>query len=280
MTRASWLCAGGLMLLTLSGCPVTDDFYIESGSKLAGQAGSSGAESAGGTAGTPQAGTASIAPGGSAAGGSDNPAGGATVFGAAGSLDAAGGAPYVGQGGAAPAPCEPKTERCNGHDDDCDGLVDELVCNSNQNGTVGCVGFTLSSGSTHGYMLCTGSRKDWTRARKSCGDQDMRLAWLESADENTAVAATILKLTSETEVLFGATDQDREGDWFWDGGAQFRHGNYPSGYAIDGAFEAWAPGTPDNLNNNEDCATLNPQAATWSDRNCSATYAYLCEEKL
>jgi len=294
MRRALVFVAGGFVLLVLSGCPVSDHYYIDSGHKLPGSAAdSSGAgASTGGTDALPQGGKAdagtSAAQAGSPAAGSvacSNPSGGSATAGTtgvvtAGSPDIAGapaaGGSEIGAGGA--APCVPSTERCNGHDDDCDDLVDELVCNSNQTGTTGCTGFVLSPGANHGYMLCTGNPKDWTHAGTACEAQDMRLAWLESADENTGVAATIKKLTNETEILVGADDQAREGHWVWDGGEQFWSGNQ-FGMAVNGAFTSWTPGAPDNINNNEDCATLNPSTGTWSDRNCFATYAYLCEDK-
>jgi hypothetical protein len=43
-------------------------------------------------------------------------------------------------------------------------------------------------------------------------------------------------------------------------------------------FNAWASGTPNDENNDEDCAVLTSATSTWGDRSCSAKYAYLCEE--
>jgi hypothetical protein len=171
----------------------------------------------------------------------------------------------------------PTTERCNGHDDNCDEVIDELACNSTINGTTGCSGFVVASLPDHGYMLCTSGRKDWSHARDACVAQGMRLAWLDSADENTEVSKKVDALSGEAEVLFGATDAADEGEWLWFGGDQFWQGNQ-YGESVDGLFNNWAEGTPNNDNGGEDCVVLNPMTTFWGDRICSATYAYLCEE--
>ena len=277
MTRIRTLGAGVFIVLGLSGCPVTDNYFIEPVQSAVGGAGdtslagtSPGAANTGGSDALPEGGTAQSGSGAQA--GSGGSGGGTTAgeasFGVAGADTAAGGA----------AGCVTSTERCNGHDDDCDDLVDELICNSSANNTTGCTGFTLSPESDHGYMLCTNAPKDWTHAQNICAGQDMRLAWLESSEENAAVAATIKKLTSD-DILFGATDQGREGDWIWsgNGGFQFWRGN-ASGGAAAGAFNAWTFNTPNDANSGEDCAVLNPSTAEWGDRSCNATYAFVCEE--
>jgi Lectin C-type domain len=300
MARARLLGAGAFILLGVSGCPVTDDYFIErSQPAISGAGTSTDADSTGGSdtlsqAGTAQAGTAS-AQGGSAQGGlggSANPTGGKSTAGDAAAP--AGGAPDMGQAGdggagGAPAcepggelcnpPCVPGTERCNGHDDDCDDAVDELVCNSNQNGTSACFGFVLADHPQHGYMLCTSKTRNYAQAKQSCAGQDMRLVWLESADENNAVALKVEALTLEADVLIGATDQVTEGYWFWDGGVQFWKGN-ENGAPVNGSFAAWAQGNaPDNNNTGEDCGVLAPKTGVWNDRSCLANYPFLCEEK-
>ena len=133
------------LMFGVSGCPVTDDYYLlpadgEPNQAAAGknaQAGSivGGSSSAGsGTAGE-------VASGGSAGGAPDLGKAGMPMTGEAGA------------GGATPEPCIPTTERCNGHDDDCDELIDEFACLSN------CSGFVLASNPDHGYMFGNGARK-------------------------------------------------------------------------------------------------------------------------
>jgi hypothetical protein len=260
MASRAWLLGSGLLaVIDLSGCPVTDDYYIES-SRVVGDSGS------------PGTGETMLASGGSQAG-----AGGAT----GGGVGALGGSALV-QAGAADRPsggagaCSATIERCNGHDDDCDDLVDELACNSMMNGTIGCSGFVLPDGPHHGYMLCTGT-KAHDGAQAACAAQNMRLAWLETAAENTAVSKKVAALSKDAEVSFGATDAQREGAWFWDGGVQFWDGD-ENGKPVAGLFNAWIGGTPNDENNDEDCAVLLSASTGWGDRSCSAKYSYLCEE--
>lgn len=278
LSRAQLLGGGVLVVLGVAGCPVTDDYYIDAGHPVSG---ATGAQNTGETGAGAQSGSGGA---GTAHGGSTSGAAEGGLMAAGGTVDTlVGGAPAGGQpgqdGAAGAPPCVPTTERCNGHDDDCDELVDELACNTNANGTTGCTGFTVAGNPNHGYMLCTGTAKDFTHAKEACAGQEMRLAWLESAAENNAVAATIKKLTAQTDILFGATDQAREGDWFWDGagGFQFWKGA-ENGAAVGGNFNNWATGTPNDANNGEDCIVINPATAFWGDRTCFAYYSYLCED--
>jgi hypothetical protein len=241
------------LMFGVCGCPVTDDYYLLPADSAAGSTSGAGVSSAGnGTAG-------------------DAVSGGSAV---AGSHLSQAGMPMNGEGGAggaAPVPCVPTTERCNGHDDDCDESIDEFACLSN------CSGFVLASDPDHGYMLCNGARKaDFANATEACEEQDMRLAWLTSAEENAAVVQRLESLGSDAEVLFGATDQGNEGDWIWLGGQQFWEGD-DNGEPVGGLYNNWAEGTPNNANN-EDCTLVMTASGKWGDRSCSATYPYLCEQ--
>jgi hypothetical protein len=259
MAARAWKLAGAsLLLVAVSGCPVTDDFYIEKGSTdetLAGQ-------------------TTFVTGGSSAAIGGT----GASPAGTGGALtDTTSGGDGPETAGAGGAACVPSTERCNGHDDDCDDVIDELACNSMVSGTVGCSGFVLPNDPTHGYMLCIGA-KDYIHAREACAAQTMRLAWLETTAENSEVSKKVAALSKDAEVSFGADDIDNEGHWVWDGGGlQFWNGD-ENGQPVAGLFNAWMVGTPNDENNSEDCAVLMSATSTWGDRSCSAKYAYLCEE--
>jgi hypothetical protein len=265
MASRAWLIAAGfLAVIGLSGCPMTDDYYINSSHVL----GSSGSQGAGETMLTGGASPAG-------AGGATGANAGAGVGGAVGGSNAAqaGGGAGPGTGGGA---CTATIERCNGHDDDCDELVDELACSSTANGTIGCSGFVLPGNPHHGYMLCTGT-KAHDGAQAACATQNMRLAWLETAAENSAVAKKVAALSNDAEVSFGARDAENEGAWFWDAGEQFWSGD-ESGRPVAGLFNAWIEGTPNDGNNDEDCAVLLSASAGWGDRSCSAKYSYLCEE--
>jgi hypothetical protein len=267
MRRALVFLGSGLAL-ALSGCPVTDDYYLEAGAGRA-EAGKTAVGGAGSTSASGGVGAREPQGGKTAVGGADTSAlGGAPDVGSAGQ-------PEAGDAGAPAVGCVAKTERCNGHDDDCDELSDELACNVQ--GTYGCSGFTLPRRPDHGYMLCSGNnQKAWSAAKEACQAQNMRLAWLETEDENTGVAAKISALGVDSEVLLGGTDQVQEGNWYWDGGGMFWQG-LADGESVGGAFEAWIDSTPNNTNN-EDCLLFFPDSAGWGDRVCSANYPFLCEE--
>lgn len=280
--RARYFVSAVGLVLSLSGCPVTDDYYLLPAAGPTGQGGDT-TQAGSADGGSTKAGTSTggvIDQGGSTTqAGSTNGGTPSAGTGTAGDTAAMGGMPDMGGGptmseagapgeaGAPTDPCVPTTERCNGHDDDCDDSVDEFACLSN------CYGFVLATDPEHGYMLCNGARKaNWANAAKACEDQDMRLAWLTSAVENTAVSQRLDTLGTDAEVLFGATDQGSEADWLWVGGAQFW-----KGYPVGGLYNNWSMGQPNNMNN-EDCALVNVMTGTWGDRTCNATYPYVCEQ--
>ncbi|HXK20050.1 MAG TPA: C-type lectin domain-containing protein, partial [Polyangiaceae bacterium] len=275
--------------------PVSDHYYIDAGHSSAGSGAvdvngagtTSGAQTSGGSdtlppGGNAQAGTAGTQSGSSSSGsGGADPAGGNPTGGnptggmaAAGSSGAGGTDPgQAGDTGAAGAPpCVPSAERCNGHDDNCNDVIDELACSGN----LGCTGFTLSGSPNHGYMFCS-SHKNWAQASDACAAQDMRLVALESAAENGEVAKKLDALTHDTDVTIGANDQFKEGHWIWDGGEQFWAGNQ-FGNPVNDAFADWVNGSPDNYLD-EDCGVIHPTTGGWADRACAGTYAYLCEDR-
>jgi hypothetical protein len=276
MNQPARYALGVLLMVGLSGCPVTDDYYLLSADESNGRGGDKGGDGN-------QAGSSTKAGSGGSSHGGQGPLAGSAgdMAVAAGGAGNAGGAPdtgdggqppLTGEGGASSDPCMPTTERCNGHDDDCDDLVDELVCPSS------CSGFVLPADPSHGYMFCTGAREaDWSDAKQACEDEDMRLAWLNSSAENAAVVAMLANLGSDAEILFGATDQGSEGDWLWVGGEQFWEGD-EKGNSVAGRYNNWASGTPNN-SSNEDCALVSTVTGTWGDRTCSSTYPYVCEQR-
>jgi hypothetical protein len=295
--RQRWfkLTGAGTLALALNGCPVTDDYYIDHDAALAG----SGKSSAGGTDSVPQggslanggigavagtlvtAGSGATSNGGTSsagtASGGATQSGGESTFSSGGAPEGNAGAPDFTSAGSPSEPCVPTTERCNGHDDNCNDVIDEQACNSVQNGTTGCSGFVLASRPNHGYMLCSGVMRDYSHAQEACAAQGMRLAWLESADENSQVATKVNSLSKDAEVYIGASDIANEGKWYWDGGAQFWDGNY-NGKPVNGMYSAWGNGAPNNGNFSEDCAVLSAGSSSWGDRTCSIKFAYLCEE--
>lgn len=262
--------AGG----TTKGGNASSGGAIGGGSASGGIDATNGGKTSGGslaTGGTPA--TGGVVAGGAASGGDSS--GGTSVGGVAsgGSGGASGGA-----GG-----CSSKqTERCDGIDNDCNSKVDELKACPDK-----CTGFTLGG---HGYMVCD-LELNATKASALCEEQGMRLAWIESADENAGLLKFIAGLDTSgrgggiLEVSIGASDAAKEGQWHWvEGGPAFWEGG-AKGSAVSGAYANWGQGRPNNALSlsGEDCAVLvidkpdDGDPGEWDDVVCSSTYGVLCE---
>jgi hypothetical protein len=190
---------------------------------------------------------------------------------------------------AGPPACVPQVEVCNGLDDDCDGQVDEDgACPED------CQGFALKG---RGYMYCAVEVAQAT-ALARCSAQGMRLAWIETAEENAQIVANIVaaplpRPDDDAELLtyIGGSDAASEGVWRWVGtdsipdGVQFWQGTSADtgGQAVGGAFANWAPTEPNDTDGNEDCAALsaiganNREPGNWDDRSCDTEFPFVCE---
>jgi len=137
---------------------------------------------------------------------------------------------------------------------------------------------TADSGSVfngHTYAL-TSSTQDWPASQSACASLGMHLVQIDDMAEQTFVR----NLSGAVDAWIGATDIEQEGVWHWSfGGPQFWSGNHNTGFAVNGRFVYWNPGTePNNAGAAEHCAIV--YTATnghWSDLPCSLPYSAICE---
>jgi hypothetical protein len=260
------------------------------GTSAGGRVASGGAAVTGGS--TTTGGTVATTGGVAATGGAATTGGAVTTSGgsASGGVPSAGAAGAGSDGDAAGSGgtgggCSPDAvERCDGLDNDCNGMVDEKACPTK------CIGFALDD---HGYMACN-VEINATKASNLCEEQGLRMAWIESAGENAALLESIDDLFGSgrgggiPEVSIGATDSEDEGKWHWRGGADFWQGG-GKGSPVGGAYANWAPGRPNNTAmgagfGGEDCAVLvidqpdDGDPGEWNDVECSLAYGVLCEQ--
>jgi hypothetical protein len=136
-------------------------------------------------------------------------------------------------------------ETCNGTDDNCDGLVDELPV---------CYGCT-----TVGDYIGCSDAVSWESAADLCVAFGASLASIEDATANSAVAAF------GGERWIGANDRTSEGTWRWADGSPV-------------SYTQWYSGEPNDYGGNEDCAGINFGATGyWNDYNCSSGLGFVCE---
>lgn len=221
-----------------------------------GTAGEGGSENTSGTSG---GGVAGGGAGGAGAGG------GGAGGGGAGGAGAGGGGTSAGGSGGAPT-CTPKTEVCDGVDNDCDKVADQ-----GQTCADGCTGYTYGS---HSYAAC-GLVASAAASLTKCQSMGLGLLTIQSQGENDYVTS---KLKGSS--WLGASDLAEEDRWVWyhDGAVFWNDGK------VDGQYQNWLAPSPNNngpMGAQEDCAVILTSAASkglWNDLGCDfAGYRAACE---
>ncbi|NCT41483.1 MAG: hypothetical protein GW778_07480 [Alphaproteobacteria bacterium] len=147
-------------------------------------------------------------------------------------------------------------------------------------------GITYSSDSESFYQVVT-ANANWNTANANAQSATLiepstvsgvagvtgHLAVITSQEENDYINAL-----SPNNTWIGGSDQTVEGEWRWVGGSedgqQFWQGG-TGGSAVNGAYENWRSGEPNN-SGNEDGVHLRPDGA-WNDQGVGSSYDYVIE---
>jgi hypothetical protein len=256
------------------------------GGSTGGVAGTQGEAGDGGTSGTAGDGATGGGGGmsGNAGSGGNGGFGGFGGFGGAVGGSGAGGKGSGGKGG-----CGSQPEVCDGVNNNCSGGADEGdACPS------GCDGLTEGG---RIYVLCSGSRYagSWQDAEAHCeaaisvaAGTAMKLAVIETADENELLAEWVQRRNVLDGAWMGANDLDVDNEWAWGTGASrvpfyVDEGEGNNGYAVMNRYNDWGTGRPNGdsaMQDDEDCGHFDPiYNWRWNDRRCGdELLAFVCEQ--
>jgi C-type mannose receptor len=107
-------------------------------------------------------------------------------------------------------------------------------------------------------------KMSWHRAKISCEIFGGHLVTISDQDEQDFVAKLPPKLDNANRVWIGFSDRHSEGKWEWITDENL-------------SFQNWAPGLPDNLGGNQDCAEMGYAGSKWNDKESTSRFAFICE---
>ena len=149
-------------------------------------------------------------------------------------------------------------ETCDGQDNDCDALVDEL---SPMNTT--CNGCTLAMDGDHAYAFCP-TPADFDGGRTACMAFGGDLVKVDGAAEIAFITGSDVPPSGGVGGYFiGANDRDAEGQFVW-----------ADGTAV--VFTNWGEGEPNDAGGAEDCVEMSVASGIWNDVPCDDR-AFICE---
>jgi hypothetical protein len=245
--------ARALLALSLFGCGARTSLDFGDEYAAAGAGTTQGGAGGGQQAGT--GGVSGFAPqGGSApSGGLGGATGGAAAMGGAAGSGA--GAGFGAVGGS--STCVPTgAERCDGVDNDCDGVIDDHgVCPCDTRGL-----------GNRSYLFCLGVAS-WANAQAACSKYGYHLTSIRNASEDHWLEQTVASLAN-SKWWIGLNDIGKKGRWQWLDGTPF-------------GYVHWGAGEPNDAGGIEDCVQLNRfgQDGGWNDEPCDGALPFVCESE-
>lgn len=124
----------------------------------------------------------------------------------------------------------------------------------------------------HDYFFCT-NQGAWLASRDKCrlqlgGD----LVSIDDGAENAFVKSRLA-----ADAWIGANDRAIESRWAWSSDGVLLWQGTAGGTPLLGSYTAWSSGEPNAAAGGDDCAQMRLGDGTWMDRDCAASYDFVCE---
>lgn len=144
-------------------------------------------------------------------------------------------------------------ERCDGADQNFDGLVDEgNVCKCKSANYLGT-----------DYVACR-TRTSYFDADAACYEMGYSLVEINDTFENDWIMSGLGVTWPSKTWWTGGNDIAAEGVYEWPSGALF-------------AFADWYPNQPDNFGGQQHCIGIWPAGPAWFDTRCERPMGFVCE---
>ena len=121
------------------------------------------------------------------------------------------------------------------------------------------------------YKLFT-ELKEQASSKQECNENDAHLVTIESAEKQAFIYEKFLAGTDKKDYWIGLTDADVENEWKWCDGRKLT------------IYTNWAPGQPNNLDDNQDCVGIRKghffdtdYDGEWHDNACTKKKEFICE---
>lgn len=139
------------------------------------------------------------------------------------------------------------------------------LCEAVSDAPLACTGERVKT--SRGDYCFYATKRPWLDAFDACKASGGRLATLDSAAANGALARALEPRLVDPRLWIGATDQGVEAAFVWTDGSPW-------------TFSGFGPGEPNDQNKNEDCTEWDAKSGRWNDLPCSDVRGALCESPI